>query len=270
MNSRTLWSQSETQDPIYEITFVWRRISLLGIHRGQRHRWALIMYDIVTQADCNTAEEGGGGGSQCLVSPKKREVTELHMNVMAAWLITVTCLVVAVTCRICTRSIELKFEKAVLRKLIWDQPLHGYESDVLQWILDIRKILCSPTPPRFGHTISTKVHLLPACGTKRARESERCKTRGRVWPNSIKWIQTPRLAALWIDCVSLRHAFIVIDHCTLRCLCFLLILISFMLGKSIVSHAILTYIDTLLILCGLGTFLAFRLMIFNKLSYTHT
>jgi len=90
------------------------------------------MYDIVTQADCNTAEEGGGGGSQCLVSPKKREVTELHMNVMAAWLITVTCLVVAVTCRICTRSIELKFEKAVLRKLIWDQPLHGYESDVLQ------------------------------------------------------------------------------------------------------------------------------------------
>ena len=73
-----------------------------------------------------------GRGSQCLVCSKNTEGQEWHMNVMAAWLMTVTCLVVAVTCQICTRSIELKFEEGVLRKLICDQPLRGYESNVLQ------------------------------------------------------------------------------------------------------------------------------------------
>jgi len=127
----------------------------------------------------------------------------------------------------------------------------------LQWILDIRKILCSlslsPTP--FCHTISTKVHVLPACGIRCARESESYKTRRFVWLNSIRGIQTPRLSVLWIDCVQLRHAFIGTDHCTSRRLCFLLILISFMIGKPIVSHTILTYIDTLLILRGVGSLL---------------
>jgi hypothetical protein len=128
------------------MTLVWPLNSLLGKRRGQWFCWTLSMYDTVAQQDCSTAK--GEVRAWFPARIKKRRIGTY--NVMAVWHLMVTCLVVAVTCQVCTHSIELKFVEDILLKLICDQPVYGYESGVLQWILDIRKILCPPPSSSFA------------------------------------------------------------------------------------------------------------------------